>query len=272
MQIKKILISASIAALMAPALAFAASNTVTLTTDVVLNIGGITVNVTGSSATISSIVVSGSTFAATVESGSYFKVSAPNGNALDESLSTAVTHNRVCNSTASTYEITANTTATVTITPQSETCATRVTNAQTTTSSGGGNGPIISSGGGGGGGGAYTPPPTPAIIPTTSGTAAQLQQQIQGLMGQIQTLSGGASFKRDLKMGMTGSDVKSLQAYLNAHGYVVTSSGGGSPGNETTKFGGLTKAALIKLQKAAGISPAAGYFGAKTRAYIAAHP
>ena len=48
--------------------------------------------------------------------------------------------------------------------------------------------------------------------------------------------------------------------------------GGGSPGNETTMFGGLTRAALIEFQKANGITPAVGYFGPKTRAYIATNP
>lgn len=81
-----------------------------------------------------------------------------------------------------------------------------------------------------------------------------------------------AAFTRDLKVGMTGDDVKALQVYLNAKGYTVAQSGPGSPGNETTRFGSATRAALIKLQAAQGISPAAGYFGAKTRAYVNANP
>jgi len=67
---------------------------------------------------------------------------------------------------------------------------------------------------------------------------------------------------------MTGADVKALQQWLNANGYRVAESGYGSPGNETTKFGGATKAALIKFQKANGITPAVGYFGPKTRAAV----
>ena len=35
-------------------------------------------------------------------------------------------------------------------------------------------------------------------------------------------------------------------------------------------FGNLTKAALAEWQSAMGITPASGYFGAKTRAKIAA--
>jgi len=79
-------------------------------------------------------------------------------------------------------------------------------------------------------------------------------------------------FKSNLTTGSLGSEVKALQQYLNTHGYQITTSGVGSPGHETTLFGNATKAALIKLQKAAGLTPAVGYFGAKTRAYIEAHP
>ena len=67
---------------------------------------------------------------------------------------------------------------------------------------------------------------------------------------------------------MTGDDVKALQVYLNTHGFMIASSGPGSSGNETTKFGAATKAALSKFQKAKGITPAAGYFGPKTRASL----
>ena len=97
-------------------------------------------------------------------------------------------------------------------------------------------------------------------------------------MAQLQALQGGTapaagvSFIRNLTIGSTGADVKALQVYLNTHGYVIASGGAGSPGNETSRFGGLTRAALIKLQKAAGISPSVGFFGALTRAYVNSHP
>jgi peptidoglycan hydrolase-like protein with peptidoglycan-binding domain len=71
---------------------------------------------------------------------------------------------------------------------------------------------------------------------------------------------------------MTGDDVLALQKLLNANGFTLAASGAGSPGNETTYFGALTRAALAKFQAANGISPAAGYYGPITRAYIAAHP
>jgi hypothetical protein len=70
---------------------------------------------------------------------------------------------------------------------------------------------------------------------------------------------------RDLELGMTGDDVLALQKLLNANGSPLAASGVGSPGNETTYFGALTKAALAAYQRANGIAPAAGYFGPLTR-------
>lgn len=71
---------------------------------------------------------------------------------------------------------------------------------------------------------------------------------------------------RDLSPGSTGEDVRALQRLLNKSGFAVAVSGPGSPGNETTRFGNATYAALIKFQKAKGITPAIGYYGPKTRA------
>jgi len=109
---------------------------------------------------------------------------------------------------------------------------------------------------------------------------ADLQAQIAALLSQIQTLQGqlGAgstapssySFSRDLTVGSSGADVKALQQFLNAHGAMVSGSGAGSPGNESTYFGALTKAALAQYQASNNIAPALGYFGPKTRAFLAA--
>ena len=109
-----------------------------------------------------------------------------------------------------------------------------------------------------------------AIIKSLGGSVSpELEATINALSG---TPAASSTFARDLQIGSTGDDVQALQQYLNAHGAMLAASGPGSPGNETMKFGSVTKAALIKFQKAAGISPAAGYFGPKTRAYVASHP
>jgi hypothetical protein len=72
----------------------------------------------------------------------------------------------------------------------------------------------------------------------------------------------------DLTVGSTGAAVKDLQKFLNANGFAVAASGVGSLGNESTYFGNATKAALAKWQAAMGITPASGYFGAKSRAKL----
>ncbi len=85
------------------------------------------------------------------------------------------------------------------------------------------------------------------------------------------TAPTATGYSRDLEIGMKGDDVRKLQKYLNANGYLITNIGDGSPGYETTMFGSLTKKALITFQNAKGILPSAGYFGPKTRAYVASH-
>ena len=76
------------------------------------------------------------------------------------------------------------------------------------------------------------------------------------------------AFTRSLTIGMTGSDVKQLQIFLNSQGFTVAKKGAGSLGYETTYFGLLTQKALAKFQKANGITPAVGYFGPITRSFI----
>jgi hypothetical protein len=109
---------------------------------------------------------------------------------------------------------------------------------------------------------------------------ALIASQLQALQAQLGGQGGGAgvssapacNFTRDLTVGSRGDDVKCLQQWLNANGYQVAATGPGSPGNESTYFGQLTKAAVAKWQAAKGISPAAGYFGSKSRAAFAAMP
>jgi Bacterial Ig-like domain/The GLUG motif len=72
---------------------------------------------------------------------------------------------------------------------------------------------------------------------------------------------------RDLKLGLTGTDVKALQEIL-----VLLNKGPAAvalKNNGTTQyFGSLTKAALIEYQKVSKIVPSVGYFGSLTRAQM----
>jgi hypothetical protein len=70
-----------------------------------------------------------------------------------------------------------------------------------------------------------------------------------------------------LSLGSRGPDVYTLQKLLNSLGFTITQTGPGSPGNETDYFGGLTKAAVIKYQRAKGIDPI-GVVGPVTRAAL----
>ncbi len=72
-------------------------------------------------------------------------------------------------------------------------------------------------------------------------------------------------FARDLYFGITGSDVRDLQKFLNANSFIIATSGPGSPGNESDYFGPATRDALIRFQNYNHITPAQGYFGPVTR-------
>jgi hypothetical protein len=126
--------------------------------------------------------------------------------------------------------------------------------------------------------------------PAAALTAAELQAQIDSLLAtiaslqaQLSAVDGGSgsvtgctitSFTRNLTVGSSGADVKCLQIILNSNDATkVASTGAGSPGNESTYFGPLTKAAVIKYQNLyksevltpLGLSAGTGYVGSATR-------
>ncbi len=88
----------------------------------------------------------------------------------------------------------------------------------------------------------------------------------------ITSVGTNISFVRTLKLGSTGADVKSLQVFLNNNGFVVSVSGIGSKGNESSYFGPATQKALIKFQEyyakdiltPSGLTKGTGYFGPAT--------
>ena len=72
-----------------------------------------------------------------------------------------------------------------------------------------------------------------------------------------------------LKMGMTSSNVMSLQQTLNGNGFLVSTVGAGSPGMESMYFGAKTKAAVMAFQSAKGLTTD-GIVGAQSGAALAA--
>jgi hypothetical protein len=290
---KKLLAALSIAALLSPMLAFADYNTVSLNTNVALNVGGVEVDISGSPAVIESIKVNASSFSFTLESGSSIQVSAPNLNVLNTDTTTDISNN-TCTASLSEIAYVGTAERTVTITPSSSICS--------------GSSNSSSSGGGGGSSQPYIPSastPTMAISTTTptasttapvasttlSSASGLTNVQITSILALLSSFGADANtlanvqaaltgsgvntnsvsaftFTRNLTVGMLNSDVLALQKYLNAHGFTIATTGAGSPGNETMEFGALTKAALIRFQKANHIVPASGYFGQKTRAVI----
>ena len=107
--------------------------------------------------------------------------------------------------------------------------------------------------------------------PAQAQTSAELQTQIQALLAQIAALqaqmSGGVStpasmmFTSNLTIGSSGAEVTALQNFLIGKGHVI-------PAGATGYFGAQTKAALAAYQAANGIAPAVGYFGPMTRANV----
>ena len=81
------------------------------------------------------------------------------------------------------------------------------------------------------------------------------------------------SISRPLYLNVSGEDVRLLQRFLNANGFVIAVSGPGSPGNETAFFGKKTEDAVKKYQCARGIICSGygyGAVGPRTRAQLKA--
>lgn len=275
---KKILGTALAVALLSPMLAFAAYNDVSLTTSTVIATGGVNLTVTGSTASIQSLVVRSSDFDVTLLPGSSIAISSADKVNFNFDSAVQITQSFSCGSGSSSLTISnVSGTATLTITPTG-TCGTTTT----TSSGGGGNGSPV--GGGGGGGGGYAAPVSaPANAGSLNGSSLS-DSQIRAIISLLQSFGTDAatianvtaalhgqatagtapsahncSFTRDLTLGSRGDDVICLQNALIAAGYPV-------PAGATGYFGAQTRAAVAQWQSVAGVTPAAGYFGPKSQA------
>lgn len=76
------------------------------------------------------------------------------------------------------------------------------------------------------------------------------------------SIGGKNTFKRDLAVGSKGTDVTALQNYLIKNGFLKKSA------IKSGTFGSTTKTAVAKWQSKNKLSPANGYFGAKSRSKL----
>jgi len=223
-----------------PFVAGAAYNDVTLTTDVVLSVGGYSLNVSGSSATIESITVDTSSFTFTLLPSSYLRLTSSDRlSFIGVSGSSAeFSTDRTCTDSESItiFQPVSGAANSITVTPNANTCTTPTAN--TTNSSG------SSSGNNGGGGG--------TTLPTTPATPTPAPQALIAAAPQ-------AVFNRLLSTGSTGDDVRALQTRLIAEGLLKAQA--------TGYFGPLTRVAVKAYQAKYGIDQL-GIVGPMTRAQL----
>ena len=124
-----------------------------------------------------------------------------------------------------------------------------------------------------------------ATVEELQAMIAKLTADLAKLTADLNALQGGGgitgcgitSFAANLAEGASGADVKCLQIILNSDASTqVASAGAGSSGNETTFFGPLTKAAVVKFQEKntaeiltpVGLTAGTGFVGPSTRAKL----
>lgn len=91
----------------------------------------------------------------------------------------------------------------------------------------------------------------------TKGTSTRATKLIPGIATSSSSIvigGGGIAtstlfFLHPMRVGEISIDSLRLQAFLNAHGFLIASSGPGSRGNETLKYGAKTAAAVARFQE-----------------------
>lgn len=209
-----------------PGTAIAAFDDVTLTTDVVINVAGIDLNVSGSSAVVESITVNASDFSFTLQSGSSIQVTSPDRRELSTDASSQYVSVNVCDSSQSIlkHESSAGGSVVVTVTPQASVCT----------------------------------DPGPSGSTSRRGTRSEqsepsigdLLARIAELKAQIAVLTGGGEagptcprFIQNHGFGDVGGEVVDIQAFLRTQGHFTF------PTN-TGYYGPITEAAVSAFQSA----------------------
>lgn len=246
---KKLLISGSIAVWLLPFVAMGAFNDVTLTTDAIISVNSISLTVSGSSATIESIVVGSTSFTVTLQPSSSIVVTSSNSNTLFSTNAGAPIRGITCGSTPKlTLTSSALSDISVIVSPTSDTCVTASATVAAS-SSGGGSGGIV---GGGGGGGSSAPLTAPSITQTA---VTKTTANTQSLTSQTAPFA----FTKSLNVGARGNDVLELQKRLVAEGLLKAT--------PTGYFGQLTLNAVKAFQAKNNLSQV-GAVGPATRALL----
>jgi len=213
-----------------------AYNDVTLTTDAIISVGGIDLNVSGSSAVVESITVNSSNFSFILSSGSSITVTSAAGRKFSTNADSKYIAANGCNDSIYTLKHSSSFegSVTITVTPDDSSCPTS-TGASSSNTGG--------SHRSGGGSSSAAPSPSPTAIAVVATTPA----------------AGKAVFARLLSVGSTGDDVRNLQTRLSSEGLFK--------GEATGYFGPLTKAAVKAYQAKHGIDQL-GIVGPATRAQL----
>src|SRR3989344_4614447 len=198
----------------APVLAFAAFNDVSLTTDAVISVGGISLTVSGTSDVVESITVDTNSFSFILSPGGDYslKVASADRRVLSTNAGTQYITTNECGGSASTlgHTFSGLIPVTVSITPQTSTCGTSATSAVVTSSSS-----SSSSGGGGITPASLNNPTPPSTIAQNVGitvTPAATVPVAAAPVAQTTTATSVSPvFNRALSPGASHADVKRLQ-------------------------------------------------------------